>query len=79
MEPGQNVLLNVEREQKLEPGLVQTQLQLMEVQVVKGRRLKLKTVTNTTAQVKKQNHENTEHIYLKLLNYFKDNVSYPSI
>ena len=53
MEPGQNVLLNVEREQKLEPGLVQTQLQLMEEQVVKGRRLKLKTVTNTSAQVNK--------------------------
>ena len=51
MEPGQNVLLNVEQEQKLEPGLVQTQLQLMEVQVVMGMRLKLKTVTNTSAQV----------------------------
>ena len=49
MEPGQNVLLNVEQEQKLEPGLVQTQLQLMEVQVVMGRRLKLTTVTNTSA------------------------------
>ena len=51
MEPGQNVLLNVEQEHKLEPGLVQTQLQLMEVQIVMGMRLKLKTVTNTSAQV----------------------------
>ena len=51
MEPGQNVLLNVEQEQKLEPGLVQIQLQLMEVQVAMGRRLKLNTVTNTSAQV----------------------------
>ena len=52
-EPGQNVLLNVEQEHKPEPGLVQTQPQLMEVQVVMGRRLKLKTVTITSAQVNK--------------------------
>ena len=51
METGQDVLLVVEQEQKLEQGLVQTQLQLMEVQVVMGMRLKLKTVTNTSAQV----------------------------
>ena len=68
MEPGQNALLNVEQEQKLEPGLVQIQLQpmAMEVQVVMGRRLKLKTVTITSAQVNKQKHGiNTEHIYMK--------------
>ena len=53
MKPGQNVLLNVEQEHKLEPGLVQTQLQLMEVQVVMGMRLKLKTVMSTSAQVNK--------------------------
>ena len=51
METGQTVLLFVEQEQKLEQGLVQTQLQLMEVQVVMGMQLKLKTVTNTSARV----------------------------
>ena len=45
METGQDVLLFVEQEQKLEQGLVQAQLQLMEVQVVMGMQLKLKTVT----------------------------------
>ena len=40
-EPGQNVLLNVGEEHKPEPELVQTQLQLMVVQIVLGRRLKL--------------------------------------
>ena len=55
METGQDVLLVVEQEQKLEPGLVQTQLQLMEVQVVMGMQLKLKTVTNTSAQVNSTN------------------------
>ena len=55
METGQDVLLVVEQEQKLEQGLVQTQLQLMEVQVVKGMRLKLKTVTDTSAQVNNTN------------------------
>ena len=55
METGQAVLLFVEQEQKLEQGLVQTQLQLMEVQVVMGMRQKLKTVTNTSAQVNNTN------------------------
>ena len=55
METGQAVLLFVEQEQKLEQGLVQTQLQLMEVQVVMGMQLKLKTVTNTSAQVNNKN------------------------
>ena len=50
METGQAVLLFVEQEQKLEQGLVQTQLQLMEVQVVMGMRQKPKTVTNRNAQ-----------------------------
>ena len=50
-EPGQNVLLNVEQESKPEPGLVQTQLQLMVVKIVLGRRLKLRTVTYGSAQV----------------------------
>ena len=62
METGQDVLLVVEQEQKLEQGLVQTQLQLMEVQVVMGMQLKLKTVTNTSAQVNThiQKHANRE-------------------
>ena len=55
METGQDVLLVVEQEQKLEQGLVQTQLQLMEVQVVMGMRLKLKPVTNRSAQVNSTN------------------------
>ena len=55
MEAGQNVLLNVEQEQKLEPGLVQTQLQLMEVQVVMGTRLKPNTVMFNTARVNNTN------------------------
>ena len=50
-EPGQIVLLNVEQESKPEPGLVQTQLQLMVVKIVLGRRLKLRTVTCGSAQV----------------------------
>ena len=50
-ETGQNVQLNVEEEHKPEPRLVPTQLQLMVVQIVMGRRLKLKTVTNMNAQV----------------------------
>ena len=66
METGQAVLLFVEQEQKLEQGLVQTQLQLMEVQVVMGMRLRLKPVTNTSAQVNNTNHDNTKHIILKL-------------
>ena len=55
MEPGHNVLLNVDGEQKLEQGLVQTQLQLMEVQVAMGRRQKLKTVMDNAAQVNETN------------------------
>ena len=55
MDTGQDVLLFVEQEQKLEQGLVQTQLQLMVVQVVMGMRQKLKTVTNKTAQVNNTN------------------------
>ena len=50
-EPGQNVLLNVEQESKPEPGLVLTQLQLMVVKIVLGRRLKLRTVTYGSALV----------------------------
>ena len=50
-EPGQIVLLNVEQESKPEPGLVQTQLQLMVVKIVLGRRLKLRTVTYGSALV----------------------------
>ena len=51
-ETGQTVQLNVEEEHKPGPRRVLTQLQLMVVQIVLGRRLKLKTVTNTSAQVK---------------------------
>ena len=50
-ETGQNVQLNVE-EQKPEPGLVQTQHQLMVVLIVLGRRLKLKLATHTLVRVK---------------------------
>ena len=55
MKHGHNVLLNVDGEQKLEQGLVQTQLQLMEVQVAMGRRQKLKTVMDNAAQVNETN------------------------
>ena len=44
---GQSVQLNAEEEHKPEPGLVQTQLQLMEVQIVLGRRQKFKNATRT--------------------------------
>ena len=64
METGQAVLLFVEQEQRLEQGLVQTQLQLMEVQVVMGMQLKLKTVTETSAQV---NNTNRYMIILSIL------------
>ena len=40
-EPGQNVQRNAEEEHKPEPELVQTQLQLMVVLIVLGRRLKV--------------------------------------
>ena len=57
METGQDVLLVVEQEQKLEQGLVQTQHQLMEVQVVMGMRLNLNSVTFNTARVINKNTE----------------------
>ena len=50
-ETGLTVQLNVEEEHKPEPRLVLTLLQLMVVQIVLGRRPKLRTVTNTSAQV----------------------------
>ena len=49
--PGKNVQLNVEEEHKPEPGLVLTQLQLMVVLIVLGRRLKLKHATHNLVQV----------------------------
>ena len=48
---GQNVLLIVEEELKPEPVLVQTQLQLMVVQIVLGRGLKLRSATCNLVQV----------------------------
>ena len=66
MEPGQNDLLNVDGEQKLEQGLVQTQLQPMEVQVAMGTRQKLTTVMESDAQVHNTIHGNKKHINLKL-------------
>ena len=50
-ETGQNVQLIVKVEHKPEAELVLAQLQLMVVQIVLGRRLKLRTVTNKSAQV----------------------------
>ena len=50
-EIGQNVQLIVEEEQKPESGLVQTQLQLMVVQIVLGRQQKLGTATLNLVQV----------------------------
>ena len=50
-EIGQNVQLIVEEERKPEPGLVLTQLQLMVVQIVLGRRQKLNTATLNLVQV----------------------------
>ena len=44
-ELGQNVRLNVEEEHKPDPGLALTQLQLMEEQIVLGKRLKPRIVT----------------------------------
>ena len=57
-EPGQNVLLIVEMEHEPEPGHVQTQLQLMVVQIVLGRRLKVRVVMNKSAQVGNQTRQN---------------------
>ena len=70
METGQDVLLVVEQEQKLEQGLVQTQLQLMEVQVVMGMRLKLKPVTNTSAQVNNTKYTGFPVIFETLFQVF---------
>ena len=53
-ETGQNVQLNVEKELKPEPELVLTQLQLMKVLIVLGRRLKLGLATCNLVQVSKQ-------------------------
>ena len=50
-EPGQNAQTIAEEEHKPEPELVQTQLQLMVVQIVLGRRLKVRVVTYRSAQV----------------------------
>ena len=50
-EPGQNAQTIAEEEHKPEPGLVQTQLQLMVVQIVLGRRLKVRVATYRSAQV----------------------------
>ena len=50
-ETGQIVQLIVDQEHKPGPRIVQTLLQLMVVQIVLGRRLKFKTVPNTSAQV----------------------------
>ena len=50
-EPGQSVQLNVEEEHKPEPELVQTQLQLMVVLIVLGRRLKVRLATHSFVQV----------------------------
>ena len=54
-ETGQNVQLIVKEEHKPEPGLVQTQLQLMVVQIVLGRRLNLRAAMNGSAQVHNAN------------------------
>ena len=51
-EPGQGVQKIVEEEQKPEPELVQTQLQLMVVQIVLGTRLKRRVVIHILVQVK---------------------------
>ena len=51
MDPGQTVQLIVKEERKPELGLVLTQLQLMVVLSVLGRRLKLRAATNISAQV----------------------------
>lgn len=51
MELGLHVLMIVDLEQKLEPGLVQTQLQRMEVQIVRGKPLNIKAVMKGDAQV----------------------------
>ena len=51
-EPGQNAQMIAEEEHKPELKLVQTQLQLMVVLIVLGRRLKVRVVTYRSAQVK---------------------------
>ena len=52
-EIGQNVQLIVEEEQKPEPGLVQTQLLLEEVQIVLAKQQKLGTATLNLVRVNK--------------------------
>ena len=52
-EPGQNAQMIAGEEHKPEPELVQTQLQLKVVQIVMGRRLKVRNVTVYPAQVYK--------------------------
>ena len=59
-EPGQSAQMIAEEEHKPGPELVQTQLQLMVVQIVLGRRLKLRIVTNKSAQVN-TNRSNIEY------------------
>ena len=49
--PGQNAQMIAEEEQKPELKLVQTQLQLMVVLIVLGRRLKVRVATYRSAQV----------------------------
>ena len=56
MEPGQNVLMIVDLEQRLEPGLAQTQLQQMEVQIVRGKPLNIRDVMKRDAQVNEKNY-----------------------
>ena len=55
MDPGQNVQLIVEEDYKPETGLVQTQLQLMVVQIVLGKRLNLRAAMNRSAPVRNEN------------------------
>ena len=50
-EPGQSAQMIAEEEHKPELKLVQTQLQLMVVQIVLGRRLKVRVATYRSAQV----------------------------
>ena len=56
MELGLNVLMIVDLEQRLEPGLAQTQLQQMEVQIVRGKPLNIRAVMKRDAQVNEKNY-----------------------
>ena len=78
-ETGQNVQLNVEEEHKPEPGLVQTQLQLMVVLTVLGRRLKVKLATHNLVRV---NIACIYHVYKRVsllsnikLSYYYQNLN----